>query len=117
MKIRFVLALFAAAAFVGGCEKKEGGDKGDAKSAAGESKSGGGTPKACEDFFAENKKCVDKAMAQPGIPDEAKKATKDAMEQAEKQWKDMLKDPASAKAAEDGCKQAAEALKNNPTCK
>ncbi len=118
MKIRFVLALFAAAALVGGCEKKEEGGADGAKSAAAEgSKGGGDVPKACADFFEANKKCMDKAMSQPGVPDEAKKATKDAMEQAEKQWRDMLKDKTTAAAAEDGCKKAAEALAGNPACK
>jgi hypothetical protein len=112
MKTTVLAAMIACAALVG-CNKDGGGD---AEKSTSDSKASSGAAKVCEDFFAANKKCIDKAIA--GIPDQAMKdQTKKTMEEAEKQWKDMLKDPASAAAAESGCKAALDGLKNNPACK
>lgn len=113
MRTTVLAAVIASTVLALGCNK-EGGE---GEKAGGEgSKASSGAAKVCEDYFAANKKCIDKAIA--AIPDQAMKdQTKKTMEEAEKQWRDMLKDPASAAAAESGCKTALDALKNNPACK
>jgi len=112
MKTTVLAAMMACTFLALGCNK----DGGEGEKAGGDSKASSGGAKVCEDYFAANKKCIDKAIA--AIPDQAMKdQTKKTMEDAEKQWKDMLKDPASAAAAESGCKAALDALKNNPACK
>jgi hypothetical protein len=115
MKTKILVALLGACALTlsMGCDKK---DDAGGKTSTAASDSKGGAAKVCEDYFALNKKCIEKAIA--SLPDQATKdMTKKTMEDAEKQWKDMLKDPASAAAAESGCKAALDALKNNPACK
>ena len=105
MKTKILVAVLAACGLIVGvgCEKKDEGG-GDKPGASGDSKASGAA-KVCEDYFAMNKKCIDKAIA--GIPDQAMKdSTKKTMEDAEKQWRDMLKDPAIGPDSPDGIDQA-----------
>jgi hypothetical protein len=104
MKLRILVALFAAGTLIAACEKKEeGGDKG------GDSSAGTGT-KECDEYFKAVEACAGK------MPEEGKAAFKQGMEQMKKQLAEA-KDDASKQAVATGCKQAADALKNNPACK
>ena len=106
MKFRFVLALFAAAAFVGGCEKKEEGGADGAKSAAAEGKKegGGAGVKECDEYFAALEKC-----------DKMPEAAKQAAQQGAKAMKDALNQPGVTdemkKSTAEGCKSAMAGIK------
>ena len=105
MKTKIVIALFAAAALVSGCDKKdEGGDKGSDSSG---SASG---VKECDDYFAAVEKCMSNA------PDESKAAFKQGVDQMKQSLKNAS-DDASKQAIAQGCKSAADALASNPACK
>jgi hypothetical protein len=95
MKTTIFVAMLAAAALVGACDKKEGG--GDAK-ASGD----GSGVKECDEYFEKVKNCK-------GMPEAAKKA----MDDAAKSMKDNISKAANAdakKAFASSCKQASDAL-------
>jgi hypothetical protein len=103
MKTKIVIALFAAAALVSGCDKKEeGGDKGGDEAASG--------VKECDAYFAAVEKCMSNA------PDESKAAFKQGIDQMKQQLK-TASDDATKQAVAQGCKAAADALASNPSCK
>lgn len=96
MKTTIFVAMLAAAALMGACDKKEGGgDKAEA--------SGDGTGvKECDEYFEKVKNCK-------GMPEQAKKA----MDDAAKTMRENINKAANAeakKAFASSCKQASDAL-------
>ena len=100
MKTTIFVAMLAAAALVGACDKKEGGDKGGDTGKAASSEGSG--VKECDEYFEKVKNCK-------GMPEAAKKA----MDDAAKNMKESISKagtPEAKKAFASSCKQAADAL-------
>jgi len=68
--------------------------------------------KACDDYVEQMVSCADKM---PNAP--SKKAMRDGARQSAESFKTMADNKATKKSAEQACKQAAQSLKQNPTCK
>lgn len=100
MKTRIFVAMLAAAALMGACDKKEGGDKGGdtSKAASGD----GSGVKECDEYFEKVKSCK-------GMPEAAKKAMDDAAKTM-KENIDKAGTPEAKKAFASSCKQASDAL-------
>ncbi len=67
--------------------------------------------KACDDYVQAMVACADK------MPAPSKKAMKDGARQSAESFKTMAENKSTKKSAEQACKQAADAMTKNPSCK
>lgn len=114
---KIAFALLLGAVFAVGCGDKggDGAKSGAAASGSAKADSKGGDKGGatgipeCDDYIKAYSACIDKM---PAGKDEAKKALDDMA----KAWKEAGSGPGKD-ATVSACKQAAEAMKNNPACK
>lgn len=104
---KWMIALIAAGALLGGCSK-DGDKAADGKTAAAGETIG---VAECDEYLTKMEACMGK------MPAEAKAVQEAAFKQSRDAWKQAAATPQGKEGLKTGCKAALDALANNPACK